>query len=211
MTKSEIEARPVFVWTPAHIEAHFLVCYVALVVLRLLQLATGLPCPRIREEIAALDYVPLDANWWVGSHSTPSGWRSSSSGTSGRPTCGRSSPRRGDSDYHTLSGRVHTGVAAAQGAGFANFAVKDGIRSQCIHTDESHVCAARMNSNLRSYIMTVVLVHRVDVLIVHLGRLGAAAPMAHHVKVGKCGPRLNLHFSIARYVAGRFEPATRNN
>lgn len=70
VTKSEIEARPVFVWTPAHIEAHFLVCYVALVVLRLLQLATGLPCPRIREEIAALDYVPLDANWWVGSHRT---------------------------------------------------------------------------------------------------------------------------------------------
>ena len=70
VTKSELEARPVYVWTPAHIEAHFLVCYIALVILRLLQLATGLPCNRIREEIAAMNGVNMDANWWVFGHRT---------------------------------------------------------------------------------------------------------------------------------------------
>lgn len=70
VTKSELETRPVYVWTPNHIEAHFLVCYVALVILRLLQLATGLPCSRIREEIAAMNGVNLDANWWAFGHRT---------------------------------------------------------------------------------------------------------------------------------------------
>lgn len=51
-------------------EAHFLVCYVALVILRLLQLATGLPCGRIREEIAAMSGTNVDANWWVFDHRT---------------------------------------------------------------------------------------------------------------------------------------------
>ena len=70
VTKSELRTRPVFVWTPDHIEAHFLVCYIALVILRLLQLATGLPCSRIREEIAAMNGTNMDANWWVFGHRT---------------------------------------------------------------------------------------------------------------------------------------------
>ncbi len=70
VTKSEVEARPVYVRTPAHIEAHFLTCYAALVILRLLQLASGLPCSRIREEIAAMICVNVDANWWVCGHRT---------------------------------------------------------------------------------------------------------------------------------------------
>ena len=70
VTKSEIVARPVYVWTPEHIEAHFLTCYIALVILRLLQLASGLPCSRIREEIAAMACVNVDANWWVCGHRT---------------------------------------------------------------------------------------------------------------------------------------------
>lgn len=70
VTKSELETRPVYVWTPDHIEAHFLVCYIALVILRLLQLATGLPCGRIREEIAAMSGTNVDANWWVFDHRT---------------------------------------------------------------------------------------------------------------------------------------------
>jgi transposase len=70
VTKSEIVARPVYVWTPEHIEAHFLTCYIALVILRLLQLATGLPCSRIREEIASMNCVNVDANWWVCGHRT---------------------------------------------------------------------------------------------------------------------------------------------
>lgn len=70
VTKSEIVARPVYVWTPEHIEAHFLTCYIALVILRLLQLASGLPCSRVREEIAAMSGTNVDANWWVFDHRT---------------------------------------------------------------------------------------------------------------------------------------------
>ena len=66
----EVVARSVYVWTPEHIEAHFLTCYIALVILRLLQLASGLPCSRIREEVAAMNCVNVDANWWVCGHRT---------------------------------------------------------------------------------------------------------------------------------------------
>lgn len=37
VTKSDLESRPVYVWTPEHIEAHFLTCFVSLVILRLLE------------------------------------------------------------------------------------------------------------------------------------------------------------------------------
>ena len=37
ITKSNLETRPVFVWTKEHIEAHFLTCFVSLVILRLLE------------------------------------------------------------------------------------------------------------------------------------------------------------------------------
>ena len=35
--KSDLEGRPVFVWTPEHINAHFLVCFIALTMIRLIQ------------------------------------------------------------------------------------------------------------------------------------------------------------------------------
>ena len=37
ITKSELNARPVLVWTKEHIESHFLTCFVALVITRLLE------------------------------------------------------------------------------------------------------------------------------------------------------------------------------
>ena len=37
VTKSNLATRPVYVWTPDHIEAHFLTCFVALVITRLLE------------------------------------------------------------------------------------------------------------------------------------------------------------------------------
>ena len=37
ITKSSLKTRPVYVWTKEHIEAHFLVCFIALVLLRLLE------------------------------------------------------------------------------------------------------------------------------------------------------------------------------
>lgn len=68
VTKSELKTRPVYVWTPKHIEAHFLTCYVALVILRLLQLATGLAPSVIRREMAAMSGTNIDANWWAFDH-----------------------------------------------------------------------------------------------------------------------------------------------
>lgn len=38
ITKSNLNTRPMFVWTRKHIEAHFLTCFIALVILRLLEL-----------------------------------------------------------------------------------------------------------------------------------------------------------------------------
>ena len=40
VTKSELETRPVYVWTKDHIESHFLTCFVALVIVRLLEKKT---------------------------------------------------------------------------------------------------------------------------------------------------------------------------
>ena len=40
ITKSELETRPTFVWTKEHLESHFLTCFVALVILRLLEQKT---------------------------------------------------------------------------------------------------------------------------------------------------------------------------
>lgn len=45
ITKSELESRPVYVWTKEHIESHFLTCFVALVILRLLEKRTNNEIP----------------------------------------------------------------------------------------------------------------------------------------------------------------------
>ena len=41
ITKSDLETRPVFVWTKEHIEAHFLICFISLVILRLIEYKTN--------------------------------------------------------------------------------------------------------------------------------------------------------------------------
>ena len=38
ITKSNLESRPVYVWTKEHIEAHFLTCFISLVIMRLLEI-----------------------------------------------------------------------------------------------------------------------------------------------------------------------------
>jgi len=66
VTKSELGDRPVHVWTPEHIEAHFLVCYVALVIVRLIQLDFGYrySAGRILGELRALQCSHLKDNVW---------------------------------------------------------------------------------------------------------------------------------------------------
>jgi transposase len=50
MLKSDLYARPVFVWTSEHIRAHFLICFVSLLIVRVIQHMMGenaLSCERI--------------------------------------------------------------------------------------------------------------------------------------------------------------------
>lgn len=41
ITKSDLETRPVYVWTKEHIEAHFLTCFISLLILRLIEYKTN--------------------------------------------------------------------------------------------------------------------------------------------------------------------------
>ena len=41
ITKSNLETRPVYVWTKEHIEAHFLTCFISLIILRLIESKTN--------------------------------------------------------------------------------------------------------------------------------------------------------------------------
>jgi hypothetical protein len=58
VSKTDLKARPVFVWTPAHIEAHFLTCFLALLTERLLQEWTGLPSGQVCEALKGLTAKP---------------------------------------------------------------------------------------------------------------------------------------------------------
>jgi transposase len=37
VTKSDLEGRPIYVWTDKHIRGHFLTCFISLIIIRLLQ------------------------------------------------------------------------------------------------------------------------------------------------------------------------------
>jgi transposase len=49
VSKTDLEARPVYVWTPEHIEAHFATCFVALLTARIMERRTGLPAHRLQD------------------------------------------------------------------------------------------------------------------------------------------------------------------
>ena len=67
ITKSELEARPVYVWTREHIEAHFLTCFVALTISRILEMklehkySTG----RIIDSLSRTECSLLQQNYYV--------------------------------------------------------------------------------------------------------------------------------------------------
>lgn len=67
ITKSELEARPVYVWTREHIEAHFLTCFVALTISRILEMklkhkySTG----RIIDSLSRAECILLQQNYYV--------------------------------------------------------------------------------------------------------------------------------------------------
>lgn len=67
ITKSELEARPVYVWTREHIEAHFLTCFVALTISRILEMklehkySTG----KIIDSLSKAECSLLQQNYYV--------------------------------------------------------------------------------------------------------------------------------------------------
>ena len=61
-----------WVRTPAHIEAHFLVCYVALAIARIMQLVMGYrhSARAMLEDLAAVSCTNAGGNWWLFDHRT---------------------------------------------------------------------------------------------------------------------------------------------
>jgi len=66
VTKSHLDTRPVYVWKNPHIEAHFLVCYIALVIIRLIQvdLEYKYSAGKILDELSSLQCSHLKDNIW---------------------------------------------------------------------------------------------------------------------------------------------------
>lgn len=62
ITKSELDARPVLVWTKGHIESHFLTCFVALVLTRLLEkkLDNKYSIHKIIESLRNYNSIPIE-------------------------------------------------------------------------------------------------------------------------------------------------------
>lgn len=67
ITKSELEARPVYVWTNEHIEAHFLTCFVALTLSRILEmkLEHKYSAGRILESLSKASCSLLQQNYYM--------------------------------------------------------------------------------------------------------------------------------------------------
>jgi hypothetical protein len=59
VSKTDLNSRPVYVRTRAHIEAHFALCFLALLVTRLLERWTGLPAAQLLDAVRHLDAIPV--------------------------------------------------------------------------------------------------------------------------------------------------------
>lgn len=67
VTKSDLEGRPVYVWADEHIQGHFLTCYLALVLYRLLQSRFAKPYPihQLKEALNGAWVKELEQNIYV--------------------------------------------------------------------------------------------------------------------------------------------------
>lgn len=67
VTKSYLKARPVFVWTQEHIKAHFLTCYIALTIERIIEHALGHQycAGEILQDIRNLKCSRAEEQWWL--------------------------------------------------------------------------------------------------------------------------------------------------
>jgi transposase len=70
VTKSDLKSRPVYLSREDHIEAHFLICFVALVIARLLVVRLGnkFSIPKIVESLNRASGSRLEENWYVFNH-----------------------------------------------------------------------------------------------------------------------------------------------
>ena len=66
ITKTCFESRPIYVWLNEHIDAHFATCFLALVLIRLLEhkLGHSFPIPRILDSLKKYNCTHLDSNNW---------------------------------------------------------------------------------------------------------------------------------------------------
>lgn len=72
LSKTDLATRPVYVRTRAHIEAHFAICFLALLLTRLLERWTGLPAGQLLDAIRHLEAIPVgDAVYRI---SRPAAW-----------------------------------------------------------------------------------------------------------------------------------------
>lgn len=67
VTKSELEARPVYVWTKEHIEAHFLTCFAALTIARILEMKLDkkYSIGKILESLSKSECTLLQQNYYL--------------------------------------------------------------------------------------------------------------------------------------------------
>lgn len=67
VTKSELEARPVYVWTREHIESHFLTCFVALTIARILEMKLNRKYSfgKLLESLANAQCSQLQQNYYI--------------------------------------------------------------------------------------------------------------------------------------------------
>ena len=67
ITKSELKTRPVFVSTKKHIEAHFLTCFISLLILRLLEMSVDrkYSTKALINELRSITGTYVDKNYYM--------------------------------------------------------------------------------------------------------------------------------------------------
>jgi transposase len=67
VTKSDLEGRPIYVWKESHIKGHFLTCYLALLIYRILQIKLDhkYPVHQIKEDLATVSVISLEKDIWI--------------------------------------------------------------------------------------------------------------------------------------------------
>jgi len=70
VTKSDLCYRPIYLSDPDHIKAHFAICFIALLICRILQVETGWrhSVATIAETLSRASGTHLSENWWVFDH-----------------------------------------------------------------------------------------------------------------------------------------------